>query len=221
MKLLEKFVLIIYSLLMLVISAIVCLLIFKIINTDTVASWINFVLSDSSLTIILLAISVIFILFSVRCLFFRKRKQIKKSDETDILLENESGRLLISKRAIENCVKNVITEVVESNPDIKVTVDIDPASNISIYIAVVLDQGIKVKDFTIGLQSKIKERIKENFDLDVKQVNIKIDSSEKVEIKKEIQKKNENKNTQETLENGGTNLIELKPENKKKEESNG
>lgn len=214
MKLLEKFVLIIYSLLMLIISAIICLLIFRIIDTENISSWVNFVLNDSSLTIIILAVAVVFILLSVRCLFFRKRKQIKKSDETDILLENESGRLLISKRAIENCVKNVINETVESNPEIKVTVDIDPASNISTYIAIILDKSVKVRDFTVGLQSRIKERIKENFDLEVKQVNIKIDSAEKVEIKKELKKKEE---SVKAIDSDTKEIIEVKPEIKSEE----
>lgn len=207
MKLLEKFVLLLYSLLILALSVIICLLVFKVIDINTISYGINFVLSDVWYTAIALGVAVIFILLSIRCLFFRKRKQIKKSNETDILLENESGRLLISKRAIENCVKNVITEKVESTPEIKVTVDIDPASNICIYISVILDKNVKVKEFTIDLQSRIKDRIKDNFDLEVKQINIKIDSAEKVELKKEIQKKSEEKSS---LEDG--NLIEIKPQ---------
>lgn len=208
MKLLEKFVLIIYSLLMLVISAIVCLLIFRVIDINNISACIDFVLADTAITIIVLSTAVLFILLSIRCLFFRKRKQIKKSTETDILLENEAGRLLISKRAIENCVKNVISEAIETNPEIKVTVDIDPASNISTYISVILDKNVKVKEFTLDLQNKIKERIKENFDLEVKQVNIKIDSTEKVDLKKEIQKKEEKKTLDEV-----TNVIEIQSEN--------
>ena len=208
MKLLEKFVLIIYSLLMLAISAIVCLLIFRVISIDNISTCINYILDDAALTIVVLSVAVLFILLSIRCLFFRKRKQIKKSTETDILLENDSGRLLISKRAIENCVKNVISEAIETNPEIKVTVDIDPASNISTYISVVLDKNIKVREFTLGLQSRIKEQIKENFGLEVKQVNIKIDSTEKVDLKKKIQKKDDEKKALDEV----NNIIEIKNE---------
>lgn len=212
MKLIEKFVLIIYSLLMIAISTVICLLVFRVIDTNAVSGWINYVLNDTTLTIVILSVSVLFILLSIRCLFYRKRKKIKKSDETDILLENESGRLLISKRAIENCVKNVINEAVNSTPEVKVTVDIDPASNISTYISIVLDKSIKVKEFTIGLQEKIKGKIKDDFDLDVKQVNIKIDSSEKIDVNKELQKKNDEK---KKLEEDTKDLIEVKPEENK------
>ena len=210
MKLLEKFVLIIYSLLMLIISAVVCLLIFGIIDTNTISGWIDFVLEDTSLIIIAFSVAVLFILLSVRCIFFRKRKQVKKSNEEDILLENEAGRLLISKRAIENCVKNVITQTVQTNPEIKVTVDIDPATNISTYISIILDKGTQVRDFTVGLQEKIKSKIKEDFDLEVKQVNIKIDSAEKFDVKKEIQK---NEDKKQSLNDSNSSIIEVQSEN--------
>ncbi|MBO5348639.1 MAG: alkaline shock response membrane anchor protein AmaP [Clostridia bacterium] len=189
MKILEKFVLIIYSLLILIISSIMCLLIFRLIDIQNITEWIELLLTDASLTIIALAISIICILLSIRCLFFRNRKKIKKSTTTDILLENDSGRLLISQNAIENAVKNIVSDVMPFNPETKVIADIDPANNISIYISILLDKNIKIKDLILALQIKVKDTIKENFDLDIKQVNIKVDSIEKQENKKENQKK--------------------------------
>lgn len=179
MKILEKFVLILYSLLMLIVSAIICLIIFKVITIDQIKNCIEFVQSDTALVITILAVSIICILLSIRCLFFRKKKQIKKSTTTDILLENESGRLLISKNAIENAAKNIVKESLHLDTDVKVTADIDPANNISIYIAVMLDRALKVRDLTLDLQLRIKNEIKESFGLEVKQVNIKVDSDEK------------------------------------------
>lgn len=211
MKLLEKFVLIIYSLFILVISSICCLLIFRVINAENITNWIEFLLNDASLSIIVLGLAIVFILLSIKCLFFRNRKQIRKSDTTDILLENDSGRLLISKRAIENVVKNVINDSAEITPETKITIDIDPANNLSVYISILLDKSIKVRDFTIGLQSKIKDKIKENFDLDVKQVNIKIDSIEKDENKKESKKiiEVETKESQENKLEEAKEVIEI------------
>lgn len=186
MKILEKLVLIVYSLLILIISSITCLLIFRVINIENINEWIELLLEDASLSIIALGVSIVCILLSIKCIFFRNRKQIKKSNTTDILLENDSGRLLISKRAIENVVKNIINGTTLCNPETKVIVDIDPANNLSIYISILLEENVKVREFTIGLQMKIKDKIKENFDLDVKQVNIKIDSIEKQIDKKEV-----------------------------------
>ena len=169
MKILEKFVLILYSLLILILSALVCLIIFNVISFEQI--------------ITILAVSVVFMLLSVRCLFFRKKKEIKKSTATDILLENDSGRLLISKNAIENAARNIVKDSLRLDSEMKVTVDIDPANNISVYIAVMLDRSTRVRELTLDLQLRIKNEIKESFGLEVKQVNIKVDSDEK-----EIQK---------------------------------
>ena len=191
MKILEKFVLILYSFLMLIVSAIICLIVFKVITIDQIKYCIEYVQKDTALVITILAIAIICILLSIRCLFFRKKKQIKKSNTTEILLENESGRLLISKNAIENAAKNIVKESLRLETDIKVTADIDPANNISIYIAVMLDRALNVRDLTLYLQLRIKNEIKESFGLEVKQVNIKVDSDEK-EIDK-LEKANEKK----------------------------
>ncbi len=188
MKILEKFVLILYSFLVLVISVVLCLVIFKIIDIETINNCIKYMLEDSTILITVLASSIVCILLSIRCLFFRKRKEIKKSDATDILLENESGRLLISKSAIENAVKNVVNNAVKDTKDCKVIVDIDPANYLSVYVSILLNNNLKIRDMTLDLQLKIKSQIKDDFDLDVKQVNIKIDSVEEKESKKIVEK---------------------------------
>ena len=194
MKILEKFVLILYSFLILVISVVLCLVIFKIIDIETINNCIKYMLEDSTILITVLASSIVCILLSIRCLFFRKRKEIKKSDATDILLENESGRLLISKRAIENAVKNVVNNAVKDAKDCKVIVDIDPANYLSVYVSILLNNNLKIRDMTLDLQLKIKSQIKDDFDLDVKQVNIKIDSVEEKENEKKESKKIVEKN---------------------------
>lgn len=194
MKILEKFVLILYSFLVLVISVVLCLVIFKIIDIETINNCIKYMLEDSTILITVLASSIVCILLSIRCLFFRKRKEIKKSDATDILLENESGRLLISKRAIENAVRNVVNNAVKDTKDCKVIVDIDPANYLSVYVSILLNNNLKIRNMTLDLQLKIKSQIKDDFDLDVKQVNIKIDSVEEKENEKKESKKIVEKN---------------------------
>lgn len=194
MKILERFVLILYSFLVLVISVVLCLVIFKIIDIETINNCIKYMLEDSTILITVLASSIVCILLSIRCLFFRKRKEIKKSDATDILLENESGRLLISKRAIENAVRNVVNNAVKDTKDCKVIVDIDPANYLSVYVSILLNNNLKIRDMTLDLQLKIKSQIKDDFDLDVKQVNIKIDSVEEKENEKKESKKIVEKN---------------------------
>ena len=223
MKILEKFVLILYSLFMLIISTIICLIVFRVITLDQIEYCVKYVQEDTALVITILAVAICCVLLSIRCLFFRKKKQIKKSNATDILLENESGRLLISKNAIENAAKRIVRESLKLNTEIKVTADIDPANNISIYISVMLDRAVSVRDLTLDLQLKIKNEIKDSFGLEVKQVNIKVDSDEKeitklekAEKKEEAKIEAEKKAEEEKLNNAlkeAENIIEINNDN--------
>lgn len=215
MKILEKFVLILYSFFMLIVSAIICLILFKVISIDQIKDCIEYVQKDTALVIAILAIAIVCILLSIRCLFFRKKKQIKKSNTTEILLENEAGRLLISKNAIENAAKKIVKESLHLNTEIKVTADIDPANNISIYIAVMLDRALNVRDLTLDLQLRIKNEIKNSFGLEVKQVNIKVDSDEK-----EIDKLEKANQKQEAKIEAAIKKEEAKLEAAKKEAEN-
>ena len=215
MKILEKFVLILYSFLMLIVSVIICLILFKVISIDQIKESIEYVQKDTALVITILAIAIVCILLSIRCLFFRKKKQIKKSNTTEILLENESGRLLISKNAIENAARKIVKESLHLNTDIKVTADIDPANNISVYIAVMLDRALNVRDLTLDLQLRIKNEIKNSFGLEVKQVNIKVDSDEK-----EIDKLEKANQKQEAKIEAAIKKEEAKLEAAKKEAEN-
>ncbi|MBQ3409543.1 MAG: alkaline shock response membrane anchor protein AmaP [Clostridia bacterium] len=198
MKILEKFVLILYSFLMLIVSTIICLILFRVITIEQIKYCMDFVQSDSALLITILSISIVCILLSIRCLFFRKKNQIKKSTASDILLENEAGRLLISKNSIENAARNIVRESLHLDTEMKVVVDIDPANNISVYISIMLDRALKVRDLTLDLQLKIKNEIKDSFGLEVKQVNIKVDSNEKELDKLEKSNKKEEAKIQAT-----------------------
>ena len=90
MKILEKFVLILYSFLILVISVVLCLVIFKIIDIETINNCIKYMLEDSTILITVLASSIVCILLSIRCLFFRKRKEIKKSDAAKLIFPKKA-----------------------------------------------------------------------------------------------------------------------------------
>ena len=63
MKILEKFVLILYSFLMLIVSAIICLIVFKVITIDQIKYCIEYVQKDTALVITILAIAIIYYMF--------------------------------------------------------------------------------------------------------------------------------------------------------------
>ena len=70
---------------------------------------------------------------------------------------------------------------------------------------------LKVRELTLDLQLRIKDEIKQDFGLEVKQVNIKVDSDEKViqKLNKQANEKEESKKI-ESKEDKNINLIEIK-----------
>lgn len=180
MKVLEKIALIIYSNIILIASVIACLLVFGWLDIDIVQSLIKALLISETSSKIILGVSIVFILLSIRCIFFDPTSKQELKDKQGILLANDNGKLMISKETIENLVEAVTNEY-KMAKEVTSRVELDKENNVNIYTNLVVCSDAIIKDLTIDLQNKIKDKVKETTDLDVKEVNI--------TIKKAIQEK--------------------------------
>ena len=175
MKLIERIGLVIYSYIVLILATILSLIIFGVIETNTIQNVIEKVIEEDITRRIVLGINVVFILLSIRCIFFDNREKKAEKDKQGILLKNESGKLLISKETIENLTNSVIKEF-ESIEPIGTKTTIDKENNLIITVNLVVGPNIIIKELSVNLQNKIKETIKKTLELDVKEVNIKVKS---------------------------------------------
>lgn len=180
MKVIEKITLIIYSNIILIIAVIASFLVFGWLDIDIVQSLIKTLVISGTSSKIILGVSLVFILLSIRCIFFDPTSKQDIKDKQGILLENENGRLMISKETIENLVE-VVTKECNMAKEVTSRVDLDKYNNVNIFVNLVVSSDTVIKDLTVDLQNKIKDKVKETTDLDVKQVNI--------TIKKVIQEK--------------------------------
>ena len=110
MKIIEKITLIIYATLMLVVSILLCLLIFGWLDFDIMSNFFQLMITGETTSKILLGVSIIFILLSIKCIFFDSNSKEKEVQSRGVLLENESGKLLISKETLENLVNSVVRD---------------------------------------------------------------------------------------------------------------
>lgn len=181
MKTLEKITLIIYSNIMLILAVVLSLIIFGWLDMGIVGDIIETVVKGENSSKILLGINVIFILLSVKCIFFdsTSREQIK--ERQGVLLENESGKLMISKETIENLVNSVALNF-QSAEDVTTRVELDKENNVTVYVNLIVNAEAVIKDLSSNLQARIKEKVKMATDLEVKEVNITV---KKVAPKKE------------------------------------
>lgn len=180
MKIIEKITLIVYSNIMLIISIIACLLIFRWIDIDIVQSLIRtLIISDTSSKIIL-GVSIVFILLSIRCIFFDPTSKQEIKDRQGVLLQNDNGKLMITKETIENLVE-AVTKEYKMAKEATSRVELDKENKVNIFVNLVVRSDTVIKDLTVDLQNKVKQKVKETTDLDVKEVNI--------TVKKAVQEK--------------------------------
>ena len=110
MKILDRTGLVIFSTLILIISVVMCMLIFNWMEVETVSEIISKGLKNEIASNVMLAISIIFILLAIKCIFFSSSNKEKKEYKNGILLENSDGKLLITRDTLENLVNMLNTK---------------------------------------------------------------------------------------------------------------
>lgn len=179
MKTIEKITLVLFSTIMLLISVILCLTIFGWLDTELIGNVMNMALANTISSNTLLALSIIFILLAIRCIFFDSSAKQKEELKNGILLENANGKLLITRETIENLV-NAVVKGFDSAEEVTTQVELDNENNLKVFVNMSVKENAVIKELSTNLQNKIKETIKKASDLEVKEVNIKVKNIEPV-----------------------------------------
>jgi len=171
MKVVEKITLFLYSNIMLILSIILCLLVFGWLDMGLAGGIVQKIITGDLSGKIILGISLLFILLSIKCIFFSNTSSNETKNTQGVLLENESGKLLISKETIENLVNSVALNF-ENSEQVTTRIDLDKDNNVIVYVNLTVSSEAVIKDLSSNLQKEIKEKIKNATDLEVKEVNI-------------------------------------------------
>lgn len=219
MKILEKIALVLFSIIVLIMSVVSCLLIFNVLDVKNMCEYIEGFLENDIFVKTTLIISAICILLAIKSLFFPSKIKKKEEIKSGVLLENQDGRLLISKDTIENLVNSVVRSFPDAL-DTQTKVFLDTENNITVFISLFVKEDAIIKQLSANVQNKIKEIVKRNTDLDVKQVNINIKNIENEKTKKEnsLEKiklenviiNNEQTNGAQLLNNNQNDVTEVK-----------
>lgn len=182
MKGLDRFNLILFSIIILVLSILGCFLQFGWINIDLATDGISFLLENNVAGKVTLGLAIVLILLAVKSIFFNSYAS-ESQGKDGILLENDNGKLLVSRDTIESLTNTVIRSF-DSAETIMTKVEVDEESHIKIYITLSVHPDAVIKDLSAKLQSNVKEAIKKSLDLDVTEVNIRVKN---ISVKKEPQ----------------------------------
>lgn len=206
MKFLERFALTIFSIIILILSVAVLGIMFNLVEATILTKPIYFVMENIYAFRATLVVIAILVLLAIKGIFFKSKGENLGKD--GIVLENASGKLVISRESLENLVASVAKEIPGAEAVSSRTI-LDKDRNLKVYVTTTVARDMMLKEVSTTLQDKIKEAMKETADLDVKEVNIRIKniSSKRVKskAKKEVPAKIEAEETKEEVVNTEVN----------------
>lgn len=171
MRFLDKLVLKIFSIIILVVAIGIVLMMTGIIDGKFIMNEImSYAQSENTIKILLGTLAVLMLL-AIKGLFFTSKPD--NNGKEGIVLENTSGKLVISKESLENLIASVTKEIPGADTVASKTI-LDRNKNLIVYVTAVVSKDVMLKDISNELQRKIKDAMKRTADLEVKEVNIKI-----------------------------------------------
>ena len=171
MKVLDRIGLTIFSVLILILSIILCLLIAGVLSPVAVYTFIKVALQDPITVNTVLAISIVCIVLAIKCIFFSTDKDKINGIKNGISLKNADGELVIAKATLEELVNNIVRGF-DSADDVHSKIVLDEDGNLKVYVFISVKEDAIIKELSNNLQTKIKSTIKKTSDLEVKEVNI-------------------------------------------------
>lgn len=181
MKILEKISLTVFSIIIFVVAFMTALLILGVVDVSFIQYVLIMLLNNDIVSKVTLGISIILLLLAIKCIFFSSDKNKVEKKSKGALMQNADGKLLISKETIENIVNSVVNGF-ENTKETKTDVYIDDDNNLIITISLLVLESTVIKELTSNIQVRIKEKIKNTTDLNVKEINIKVRNLANVEV---------------------------------------
>ena len=170
MRVYNKICLVLFSIIVLILSLVVCFSISGWLDIDMIKDFVVEIYNHRVGGPVCLGTASLLAILSVICIFAPSSGDKSKEG---ILLENENGRLLVSKDTIENLSTAVIKNYasVESS---NTKVEVDSENVIKVFITLCVYQEAIIKDLASKIQENIKAEVKKSLDLDIKEVNIRV-----------------------------------------------
>ena len=191
MTLFQKIVSVTFASIVLFISVVSMLTLGGILAPDLGSNIMEDILEGDFWSKIFFAIFAILTIFAIREIAFGEK--VSMEGREGLILENESGKLIISKESLENLVSGVGKEI-DGVDSISSRTFIDAEKNVVVEANVVVGREVALKDISAELQRRVKDALKQTADLDVKYVNIKIKN-----ISNKKSKKNNNITSEKNL----------------------
>lgn len=171
MKIFDRLALKIFSLIIFTIAIGIILVLTGFVSIGQIVRDFVFFANGEYGTKILLGVSGVLILIAFKGLFFTSKPDSKGKE--GVILENDNGKLVISKESLESLIASVSKEIPGAETVSSRNI-VDNNKNLIVYITALVSKDVMIKDVSTDLQEKVKEAMRRTADLDVKEVNIRI-----------------------------------------------
>ena len=157
MRFIKETTLTIFSIMILLISVIISLVIFCWIDMQAFIEIEQKIILGESTSTVILILNAFFILLSLICIFFDSTSKDELKD--GVLLQNESGKLLISRETLENLINDAVKGF-DSLQIVSSKTSLDKEGKVIVYLTMCVSGDVVIKDLSTNLQVKIKEAVK-------------------------------------------------------------
>ena len=179
MKFIDKMILCIFSVLIFILVLLFSCVIFAWLDLTTIYLLISNALQNQVTCNVLIGINIVLILMALKGIFFESSSREEEFSNDGILLQNDDGKLLITRDTITSIVNSVVSGF-ESVKDAQTRITLSDNNDLLITLTIEVDENAVIKELTSNLQTKIKEAVKKSSDLEVKEVNVKVKNIEPV-----------------------------------------
>lgn len=171
MRFFENLFIKLFSIIILVVSILIILIGLDFVDINVFSSFIKIFYATEVRGKVTLISCLILVLVSLKIIFTSRRKP--KNGKDGLVLENSSGKLIISKESLDNLIFNAAKDIPGAE-NISSKTYLDLEQNLRVFVTVSITGDVSIKEVSTELQSKIKSAIKQTADLEVSEVNVKI-----------------------------------------------
>lgn len=174
MKIFDKIALIIFSIIILVISILGSLVIFGWLDSASIYLLYKGMLLNNTVRNVLLGFNILCILLAIKALFFESNSN-KESYNDSIVLENDDGKLIVTKETLVGIIGGVVADF-DSINSCQTKILLDEESNLAVVLNIETTTDTIIKELINNLQIKIKNKLKDSLDVEVKNLDVRVKS---------------------------------------------
>lgn len=190
----EKVISVTFASIILIMSTVCMLTLGGMISPSVGSNIMEGIVANDFWSKVFFVLSIILMILALKEIAFGAK--VDDEGREGIILENESGKLIISKESLESLIAGIGKEIPGAE-SITSRSYIDIEKNVTVNVNVVVSRDVVIKDISTELQKKIKQALKQTADLDVKYVNVKIKNIANKKSKKTEENSNSEVNKKE------------------------